>query len=157
MEKYTVFMYWKINIFKMAILPMFCPQSESPVGKEDSLKQCNLQYGNLLLTRARASCPHQGCEDERPRAPVLSVFIGYNYQLAQVDWLHSGQLVQADWLHSCKAIFVGPTWGFQLSPGRFPFSYQAYVDWLAPGDLIIMLLQETRPTPNLGCLSWRQL
>ena len=45
---------------------------------------------------------------------------------------------------------------FQLSPDRFPLSYQAHVDWLAPGGLIIMLSRKTRPTPNLGCLSWHQ-
>ena len=138
---------------------MFCPQFESPVGKEDSSKKCNLQQGNLLLTGASASRPHQGCEEEKAPTPVLSCIYQVkksSRQLAQADWLHSGQLAQADWLHSCKAIFVGPTWGFQLSPDRFPFSCQAYVDWLAPGGLIIMLPRETRPTPNLGCLSWRQ-
>ena len=28
------------------------------------------------------------------------------------------------------------SWGFQVSPGKFPFPYWAYVDWLAPGGLI---------------------
>ena len=46
---------------------------------------------------------------------------------------------------------------FQLSPDRFPFVCQAHFDWLAPGGLIIMLPWKTRPTPNLGCLSWRSL
>ena len=68
-----------------------------------------------------------------------------------------GSWQQADWLHSCKAIFVGPTWGFQLSPGRFPF-FLLGICWLASiVDWIIMLPRETRPTPNLGCLSWRWL
>ena len=53
--------------------------SESLVWKEDSSKQCNLQQGNLLLTRARASRPHQGCEDEKTPKPQFSqLFIGYN-------------------------------------------------------------------------------
>ena len=43
--------------------------------------------------------------------------------------------------------FIGPnfrrllfklrrSWAFQLSLGRFPFSYWAHVDWLAPGGLM---------------------
>ena len=31
---------------------------------------------------------------------------------------------------------LGHSWVFQLSPDRFPFSYWAHIDWLAPGGLM---------------------
>ena len=63
---------------------------------------------------------------------------------------------QSYWLKPSQAFFkLGHWWAFQISPDRFPLSYWAHVDWLAPGGLIIMLPGKTRPTPNLGCLPWR--
>ena len=56
-----------------------------------------------------------------------------------------------------RQFLLAQLWGFQLSPGRFPF-FLLGICWLASiVDWIIMLPQETRPTPNLGCLSWRWL
>ena len=63
------------------LVTLFCPQSESPVRKEDSSKQFNLQQGNLLLTQARASCPHQGCEEEKAPSPSsLGYLLGQKKQ-----------------------------------------------------------------------------
>ena len=41
------------------------------------------------------------------------------------------------WSKLLRAFFkLGHSWAFQLSPERFPFSYWAHIDWLAPGGLM---------------------
>ena len=55
------------QIKKLSIL---C-SARSPSPQSGKKTPRNNAICNLLLTRARASHPHQGCEDERPRAPVL--------------------------------------------------------------------------------------
>ena len=88
---------------------------------------------------------------KRPRAPVLSgiywvqLLVGASGLVKQ--WVVGASRLVTQWVGNFS-------WGFQLSPGRFPFPYWAYVDWLAPGGLINYVTRETRPTPNLGCLSW---
>ena len=68
-----------------------------------------------------------------PRAPVLSgiywvqLVVGASGLVTQWVVGASGLVTQLQGNFSCC---------FQLSPGRFPFPYWAYVDWLAPGGLI---------------------
>ena len=41
------------------------------------------------------------------------------------------------WSKLLRAFFkLGHPWAFQLSPDRFPFSYWAHIDWLAPDGLM---------------------
>ena len=68
-----------------------------------------------------------------PRAPVLSG-IYWVQLLVGASGLVTQRVVGASGL--VTQLQGNFSWGFQLSPGRFPFPYWAYVDWLAPGGLI---------------------
>ena len=117
--------------------------------------------GSLLLTRVRApAATNAVVQGQRALSPCCYPSLqGVHKQLVVglsrlVICLQSNLIGQ-----NLLGLFsnLGILGLFQLSPDRFPFVCQAHVDWLAPGGLIVMLPQKTRPTPNLGCLSWCSL
>ena len=84
------------------------------------------------------------CEYERPRAPVLSgiywvqLLVGASGLVTQ--WVVGANGLVTEWVVGASGLVTqlqgNFSWGFQVSPGKFPFPYWAYVDWLAPGGLI---------------------
>ena len=85
------------------------------------LETMQLAIGEFITDSSQGLPPSPSCEDERPQAPVLSGIYWVQLLVGTSGLVTQWVVGEADWLHSCKAIFVGPTWGFLLSPDRFPF------------------------------------
>ena len=139
------------------------PDVRIPEREERRLpRQCNSQKkGSLLLTRARApAATNAVLQGQRALGPKC---------YPNLQGVHKQLVAGLSGLVTClqsnviglnlRGLFsnLDVRGLFQLSPDKFPFVCQAHVDWLAPGGLIIMLPRKTRPTPNLGCLSWSSL
>ena len=139
------------------------PDVPIPEREERKLpRQCNMQKkGSLLLTRVRdPATTNAVVQSQRALSP---------HCYPNLQGVHKQLVAGLSRLVTClQSNLIGPKLCrlfsnlgilglFQLSPDRFSFVLQAHVDWLAPGVLIIMLPQKTRPTPDLGCLSWCSL
>ena len=120
---------------------VLCPMSESPSGKRDGLQDnATHKKGSLLLTQVRAPAASNAVVRGQ-RAPSPSCYTNLYSEHKQLVAGLSG-------LVTClRGNFIGPNFprlfsklrrsqAFQLPPDRFPFSYWAHIDWLAPGDLM---------------------
>ena len=115
--------------------------SESPSRKREGFQDnVTRKKGSLLLTRVRAPAASNAVMQGQ-RAPSPSCYTNL--------WGEHKQLVAGlSGLVTClQSNFIGPNFrglffklgrsqAFQLSPDRFPFSYWAHIDWLAPGGLM---------------------
>ena len=135
------------------------PNVRIPEREERRLpRQCNSQKGKFIADSSQGSCRivAQGQRALSPRCyPNLqSVHKQLVAGLSGLVTCLQSNLIGPN-LHGLL-FKLGRSRAFQLSPDRFPLSYQVHIDQLAPGGLIIMLPWKTRPTPTLGCLSWCQ-
>ena len=72
MEKYTVFMDRKNQYCQNGYTTHVLPVVRVPGRERRLLETMQLAIGEFITDSSQGLSPSQGCEDERPQAPVLS-------------------------------------------------------------------------------------